>query len=133
MDVHDSGPYRVDGAGRALAPGMAFTVEPGIYVAPEKTTLALAKVPFDLDAERDLAYVEGATEAKRIIDERRANAETISHVVPPEYLGIGVRIEDDLLVTEGGCENLTRGVPVDPDEIEALWNTTATVPVPPIG
>ena len=32
MDVHDSGPYRVDGAGRALEPGMAFTVEPGIYV-----------------------------------------------------------------------------------------------------
>jgi Xaa-Pro aminopeptidase len=112
---------------------MVFTVEPGIYVAPEKTSLALANVPFDLDAERDLAYVEGAAEAKRIIDERRANAETISHVVPPEYLGIGVRIEDDLLVTESGCENLTRDVPVDPDEIEALWNTAATVPVPPIG
>jgi Xaa-Pro aminopeptidase len=39
---------------------------------------------------------------------------------PAELRGIGVRIEDDVLVTEGGCEVLTRGVPVDPDEIERL-------------
>ena len=128
MDVHDSGPYRVDGVGRALAPGMAFTVEPGIYVAPEKTTLTLAKAPFDLDAERDLAYEEGAAEAKRIIEERKAEAETITHEVPAEFLGIGVRIEDDLLVTESGCDNLSRDVPVDPDEIEALWSSAATIP-----
>jgi hypothetical protein len=31
-----------------------------------------------------------------------------------------VRIEDDVLVTKDGLENLTRGVPVDPEEIEAL-------------
>ena len=128
MDVHDSGPYRVDGVGRALAPGMAFTVEPGIYIAPEKTLLTLAKVPFDMDAERDLAYEQGAAEAKRIIEERKAEAETITHDVPPEYLGIGVRIEDDLLVTESGCDNLSRDVPVDPDEIEALWRADAKIP-----
>jgi Xaa-Pro aminopeptidase len=128
MDVHDSGPYRVDGVGRALAPGMAFTVEPGIYIAPEKKVLTLAKIPFDMDAERDLAYEEGAAEAKRIIEERKAKAETITHDVPAEYLGIGVRIEDDLLVTESGCDNLSRDVPVDPDEIEALWRAEATVP-----
>lgn len=128
MDVHDSGPYRADGAGRNLAAGMVFTVEPGIYVAPEKTTLTLAKVPFDLDAERDLAYEEGAAEAKRIIEERKADAATITHHVPTEFLGIGVRIEDDLLVTESGCDNLSRDVPVDPHEIEALWNATARVP-----
>jgi len=40
--------------------------------------------------------------------------------VPPEYLGIGVRIEDDILVTESGNENLTSGVPKEIDEIEAL-------------
>lgn len=33
---------------------------------------------------------------------------------------IGIRIEDDALVTAKGCELLTRGVPVKADEIEAL-------------
>ena len=40
--------------------------------------------------------------------------------VPPEYLGIGVRIEDDILVTETGCEVLTDAVPKEIDEVEAL-------------
>ena len=40
--------------------------------------------------------------------------------VPSKYLGIGVRIEDDILVTESGNENLTSGVPKEIDEIEAL-------------
>ena len=44
--------------------------------------------------------------------------------VPPAYLGIGVRIEDDLLVTESGCEVLTSGVPKEIDEIEALIHST---------
>ena len=40
--------------------------------------------------------------------------------VPEALRGIGVRIEDDVAVTAGGHEILTREVPVDPDEIEAL-------------
>jgi Xaa-Pro aminopeptidase len=40
--------------------------------------------------------------------------------VPKEFWNIGIRIEDDALVTTGGCELLTRGVPVKADEIEAL-------------
>ncbi|HEX7242666.1 MAG TPA: aminopeptidase P N-terminal domain-containing protein [Longimicrobiaceae bacterium] len=40
--------------------------------------------------------------------------------VPAALRGIGVRIEDNVAVTAGGNEVLTRGVPVDPDEIEAL-------------
>jgi len=40
--------------------------------------------------------------------------------VPKEFWNIGIRIEDDALVTSTGCELLTRGVPVDADEIEAL-------------
>jgi len=40
--------------------------------------------------------------------------------VPAELRGIGIRLEDDVLVTEDGHEVLTRGVPIDPDEIERI-------------
>jgi Xaa-Pro aminopeptidase len=38
---------------------------------------------------------------------------------PPEYRGIGIRIEDDVVVTEDGCINLSQDIPHHPDEIEA--------------
>jgi Xaa-Pro aminopeptidase len=34
MDVHDVGNYKIDGAWRDLLPGMALTVEPGLYIRP---------------------------------------------------------------------------------------------------
>ncbi|RYX94057.1 MAG: M24 family metallopeptidase [Comamonadaceae bacterium] len=40
--------------------------------------------------------------------------------VPEEFHNIGIRIEDDAIVTKDGCELISRGVPVDGDEIEAL-------------
>ncbi len=40
--------------------------------------------------------------------------------VPAQFHDIGIRIEDDALVTEGGCEILTGGVPKDASAIEAL-------------
>jgi Xaa-Pro aminopeptidase len=40
--------------------------------------------------------------------------------VPEQFHNIGIRIEDDAIVTESGCELVSRGVPVDADEIEAL-------------
>ena len=38
---------------------------------------------------------------------------------PEEYRGIGVRIEDDILVTESGCKILSNALPRHPDEVEA--------------
>jgi Xaa-Pro aminopeptidase len=40
--------------------------------------------------------------------------------VPEAFWNIGIRIEDDAIVTSDGCELITRGVPVVADEIEAL-------------
>ncbi|MDP3519140.1 MAG: aminopeptidase P N-terminal domain-containing protein [Hydrogenophaga sp.] len=40
--------------------------------------------------------------------------------VPEAFHNIGIRIEDDAIVTDTGCELITRGVPVAADEIEAL-------------
>ena len=40
--------------------------------------------------------------------------------VPEQFHNIGIRIEDDAVVTADGCELITRDVPVNPDEIEAL-------------
>ncbi|HUE82358.1 MAG TPA: Xaa-Pro aminopeptidase [Pyrinomonadaceae bacterium] len=40
--------------------------------------------------------------------------------IPEQYLGIGVRIEDDVLITENGARVLTSKVPKQPEEIETL-------------
>jgi Xaa-Pro aminopeptidase len=39
---------------------------------------------------------------------------------PERFRGIGIRIEDDILVTPGGYENLTAAIPKAPEAIEAL-------------
>lgn len=44
---------------------------------------------------------------------------------PSKYRGIGIRIEDDVLVTEDGNRNLTSKVPKDPEEIEALMQKSS--------
>lgn len=49
--------------------------------------------------------------------------------VPERYRGIGVRIEDDVLVTESSYENLSAHLPTDPDEVERwmaeVWSRPA--------
>ncbi|MEN2507086.1 Xaa-Pro aminopeptidase [Stutzerimonas stutzeri] len=85
MDVHDVGDYKVGGEWRVLEPGMAMTVEPGIYIAADNQDVA------------------------------------------KKWRGIGVRIEDDVVVTRTGCEILTGGVPKTVAEIEALMSAAAEV------
>ncbi|MCY4044840.1 MAG: Xaa-Pro aminopeptidase [Cellvibrionales bacterium] len=78
LDVHDAGQYKIDGQWRPLVPGMALTVEPGIYIAAD-----------------DLS-----------VDEK--------------WRGIGIRIEDDVVVTATGCQVLTQQAPKTIEAIEAL-------------
>jgi Xaa-Pro aminopeptidase len=118
MDVHDVGDYRIRRESRALEPGMVLTVEPGLYFDPERE-----RVTFHLREYSELDMWErrdrlGAAAAKALEDEEKAKAETVEQVVPREFLGIGVRIEDDILITADGCEILTAGTPKTVDEVE---------------
>ena len=45
-------------------------------------------------------------------------------LVPEELRGVGIRIEDDILVTADGPENLSEALPRDPDAIEAWMAAT---------
>jgi len=78
LDVHDVGEYRIDGESRLLEAGMVFTIEPGLYVSPDDTT------------------------------------------VHAKWRGIGIRTEDDVLVTKDGHRVLTDKLARSADEIEAL-------------
>ncbi len=127
-DVHDAGDYFIDGVGRPLEPGMVLTVEPGIYLDDEKAQVELYRLRYDESEMRDLAYVKGAAAAKAELESRRDKAVKLTHPVPPEFLGIGVRIEDDLLITTTGHEVLSDGVPTDPDDIEALCAEAPVLP-----
>ena len=40
-------------------------------------------------------------------------------LVPEELRGVGIRIEDDVLVTEDGCRNLSEALPRSADAVEA--------------
>ncbi|WP_127171226.1 Xaa-Pro aminopeptidase [Xanthomonas euvesicatoria] len=77
LDVHDVGDYRLAGDSRLLEPGMVFTIEPGLYVSADDTSV----------------------EAK--------------------WRGIGIRTEDDVLITADGHRVLTDALARSADEIEA--------------
>ena len=129
IDVHDAGGYRIDGVGRPLKPGMAFTVEPGIYIAPQKSSMSLSRAPYDADVMLTLSYEIGAKAAKAELERGRSEADSIVFDIPEEFLGIGIRIEDDILMTDTGHENMSAGTPVDPDEIEAMCAEESSLPL----
>ena len=91
MNVHDVSARGDD----RLDAGMVFTVEPGIYVRPD----ALDNLPKSPETEKFVAAVRPAFE---------------------KYKGIGVRIEDDVVVTADGYRNLSVALPRTIADIEAF-------------
>jgi len=118
MDVHDVGDYRLHGASRALEPGMVFTVEPGLYIDPERETVTYSLREYSEDEQWERRYRLGVVAAKKLEEEDKAKAPKITHPVPKEFRGIGVRIEDDVLITAAGHDILTAGTPKSIDEVE---------------
>ncbi len=91
LDVHDPDQYESG----AIGVGSAFTIEPGIYVR-ENLPEILLRTP------NNEAYL-------------RRTAQAFAR-----YKGIGVRIEDDYLVTARGVERPSALVPREADEVERL-------------
>lgn len=98
LDVHDVG-----GREPAFQPGMTLTVEPGIYIR--------------VDA---LDRLEDTPENRALIEAVRPAFERYKH--------IGVRIEDDVLVTRDGYEILSDGAPRTIEAIERLMVSEAGDP-----
>ncbi len=74
----------------------------------------------DCAAARTEAYVDGTLEPGMVLTvEPGLYFQADDLTVPEEYRGIGVRIEDDILVTEDGNRNLSAGLPRRSDEVEA--------------
>ncbi|WP_407551267.1 aminopeptidase P family protein [Streptomyces sp. Pv4-95] len=74
----------------------------------------------DCAAARTEAYVNGTLEPGMVLTvEPGLYFQADDLTVPEEYRGIGVRIEDDILVTEDGNRNLSAGLPRRSDEVES--------------
>jgi Xaa-Pro aminopeptidase len=118
MDVHDVGDYKLGRQSRPLEPGMVLTVEPGLYVDPERESVTFALREYSEEEMWERRFRLGTAAAKKIEDEEKARAEKIVHPIPAEYRGIGIRIEDDVLVTAAGNDVLTAGTPKTVEDVE---------------
>ncbi|WP_285223513.1 aminopeptidase P family protein [Frankia sp. AiPa1] len=73
----------------------------------------------DCAAARDEAYRDGALAAGMVLTvEPGLYFQPDDLTVPPELRGIGVRIEDDILVTRDGCQNMSAALPRTAEEVE---------------
>jgi Xaa-Pro aminopeptidase len=80
----------------------------------------------DCAAAREEAYREGPLGAGFVLTvEPGLYFQPNDLSVPPEWRGIGIRIEDDILVTDGDPVNLSGALPRDPDEITAWMRDAA--------
>ena len=120
LDVHDAGSNEKNGKPREFEHGMVTTIEPGIYVRPTKPVIEfplLERDPVEIRERRKLIGMEKATKLEK---EEIMNAKTLKHEIPSELLGIGVRIEDDIVCTNKGPLNLTEKAPKTVEEVEAI-------------
>jgi Xaa-Pro aminopeptidase len=99
-----------------------------LYVAPDKGEITLTMLEYDQDEWNQRRILEGRAAAMAKEAEAREKAEKITHTVPAEFLGIGVRIEDDVVITDDGHDNLTSEVPSRINEVEALCAETSVLP-----
>jgi Xaa-Pro aminopeptidase len=118
MDVHDVGDYRIARESRVLEPGMVLTVEPGLYFDPERESGTYDLREYSEEEMWERRYRLGMTAARKLEDEEKARAKKVTHPIPAEYRGIGIRIEDDVVITAAGCEILTAGTPKTIEEVE---------------
>ena len=118
MDVHDVGDYRIARESRVLEPGMVLTVEPGLYFDPERESVTYDLREYSEEEMWERRYRLGMSAARKLEDEEKSRAKKVTHPVPADYRGIGIRIEDDVVITAAGCEILTAGTPKTIEDVE---------------
>ncbi len=71
LDVHDVGDYRLDGESRLLEPGMVLTVEPGLYIAPDDTSVHARWRGIGIRTEDDVAITR---DGHRVLTQKLARS-----------------------------------------------------------